>query len=155
MKTLSILTALALGLAGAAQADWRSERTTTANGVTSNALTTVTRNGNTSVRSTTVERSNGTGYTRDAVHTWDPETRSWTRSVTGATANGNTWTNNRVGTCSGSTCSSQSTFQNSNGRTIEGSSETTFRKGEARQTWSWRSNNGRGAEGQRVWRRVR
>ncbi len=95
MKFLLLSSVILLSSVSASNADWRSERTTVGpNGVTSQATTSVARDGNTRVTQTEVLRSNGTGYMRNVVQTWDPETQSWSRSVIGKTANGGTWTTN-------------------------------------------------------------
>lgn len=156
MKFLLLSSAVLLSSVSAANADWRSERTTVGpNGVTSQATTSVARDGNNRVTQTEVLRSNGTGYTRDVVKTWDPETQSWTRSVIGETAEGGTWTNNGSGSCSGGACSSQSTYNGSGGRTIESESTSRFDRNSGERRWNWSSSTGRSGEGQRVWQRLR
>lgn len=156
MKFLLLSGAVMLSNVGAAHADWRSERTTVGpNGVTSQATTSVTRDGDTRVTQTEVLRSNGTGYTRSVGQTWDPETKSWTRSVTGQTANGNTWTNNGSGSCAGGACNGQSVFNGSGGRTIESQSASRFDRNGGERRWNWSSSTGRSGEGQRTWQRLR
>ena len=156
MKPLLLASLILMSGTGMAQADWRGERTTVGpNGVTSHATTTVTRDGDTRTTLTEVQRSDGTGYTREVVHVWDAETKSWTRSVIGETANGRTWTNNGAGSCAAGSCSSQSTFNGSGGRTIESQSSSTFHRDGGTRNWQCSSNSGRSGEGQRVWRRLR
>lgn len=156
MKMILLSSALLLTMASFAHADWRSQRTTTGpNGVTSNAATSVIRDGNTRTTRTEVMRSNGTSYTRDVVQTWDPESKSWTRSVTGETANGGVWTNNGAGSCKNGTCSSGSTYVGPQGRTIESQGTSRFdRKGGERRS-NWSSSTGRSGEGTRTWQRLR
>lgn len=156
MKMFLLSSALLVATAGMAQADWRSERTTTgANGVTSQATTSVTRDGNTRTTQTDVMRSDGNGYTRDVVQTWDPETKSWTRSVTGETANGGGWTNDGAGSCSNGSCNSQSTYKGPQGRTIQSEGSSIFDRNGGEGTRSWSSNTGRSGETRRVWQRLR
>lgn len=156
MKFLLLSSAVLLASVSAANADWRSERTTVGpNGATSQATTSASRNGDTRVTQTEVLRSNGTGYTRDVVQTWDPETKSWTRSVIGETANGGTWTNDGSGSCSGGACSSQSTYQGTDGRIIESESTSRFDRNSGERRWDWSSSTGRSGEGQRTWQRLR
>ncbi|MEO1638216.1 MAG: hypothetical protein AAFU41_03080 [Pseudomonadota bacterium] len=156
MKQILLSTAMLIATAGAASADWRSERTSVGpNGVTSNATTSVTRDGNTRTTVTEVLRDNGTGYTREVIQTWDPETKSWTRTVVGKTAGGNTWINNGSGSCSGGACNSQSVFSGSGGRVIESQSSSTINRDGGQRKWSWNSNAGNSGEGQRIWQRLR
>lgn len=156
MKFLLLSSAVLLASVSAANADWRSERTTVGpNGVTSQATTSVTRDGDARVTQTDVLRSNGTGYTRDVVQTWDPETKSWTRSVTGETANGGTWTNDGSGSCAGGACGSQSTYNGSGGRIIESQSASRFNRNGGERQSNWSSNTGRSGESQRTWQRLR
>lgn len=156
MKYLLLSSAVMLSSVSAAHADWRSERTTVGpNGVTSQATTSVTRDDDARVTQTDVLRSNGTGYTRDVVQTWDSETKSWTRSVIGETANGGTWTNEGSGSCAGGACNSQSTYQGSGGRTIDSQSASQFDRNGGERRWNWSSSTGRSGEGQRRWQRLR
>lgn len=156
MKMTLISSVLLLATAGFAHADWQSQRTTTGpNGVTSNATTSVMRDANTRTTETEVLRSNGTGYTREVVRIWDPETKSWIRSVTGETSNGNVWTNNGSGLCDNGLCSSASTFVGPQGRTIESESSSRFDRSGGERRRSWSSSEGGSGESSRTWRRLR
>lgn len=156
MKTFLLSAAVVLATSGLAHADWQSQRTTTgANGVTTQATTSVTRNGNSRTTQTEVTRSNGTGYTREVVQTWDPETKSWTRSVVGQNANGGVWTNNGGGSCNNGACSSGSTYVGPQGRTIQSQGSSRFDRNGGERRWNWSSSTGRSGEGTRTWRRLR
>ena len=156
MKSILLSSALLLTMASLAHADWQSQRTTTGpNGVTSKATTSVTRDGNTRTTRTQVTRSNGTGHTRDVVQTWDPDTKSWTRSVTGQTAKGGVWTNSGSGSCNNGTCSSGSTYVGPQGNTIQSQGTSRFDRNGGERRWNWFSSTGRSGEGTRTWQRLR
>ncbi|MEO1551609.1 MAG: hypothetical protein AAFR93_14455 [Pseudomonadota bacterium] len=92
--------------------------------------------------------SAGAGYDRTAVWTWDRDTQSWTKSVTGETARGKTWTNTGSGNCVGGECASSSTVVGADGRTSTRSA--TRSRGEGTITHDTK----RGTRA-REWRRVR
>lgn len=148
MKFALLTASLALGATSAAAQSTVERTTTFAKGQTFTTQTETVRSGNTRTVTTTGVGSGGGGYDRTANWVWDPVSRSWTKSVTGTTANGRTWSNQGGGSCFAGNCASSSTFTGPNGKTTTRTSRSNRAGGVVtRQT----------ERGNRVreWRRVR
>ncbi|MEM9640809.1 MAG: hypothetical protein AAGA19_04860 [Pseudomonadota bacterium] len=141
----------------AALADFRSERSATGSngiGVTTQRATITTAQAST----TTVNRTNNNGQSSSRVieRSFDPATRTWSRSVTGTTRDGQTWTNNETVQCNNGACTRNGVYVGPRGResTVQGSANRVA-PGQWNSTTTRVGPDGTARTVKRTWRRIR
>ncbi len=141
----------------AASAETSSERTVVGpRGNTVNVERSTTRTDGGS--STVVERSanNRTGNNRQINRIYDPATGTYTRQVTGTTANGGTWTSERSTVCVDGSCYRDGVYVGPAGNTsVMSGTATRIAPGAVEGTVTRTGPQGRSVTTQRVWRRIR